>query len=231
MVRSVEALPYADLPTLTIEALDDRVSQILRDAIVSGSLAPGQRLVEARLAQRLGVSRAPVREALAVLEREGLVSSLPTRGLVVTLLTTKDVREIYGLRTALECWAVREVCRVLTNAQLEHLASVVERMEQSSLDTDTELLTREDVEFHRLIIEIAGNERLLQMYLTIRSQIRLLSRQVVTTLYSDLRQIPSRHRAILDVLRTRDAGRAEACVRSHISLVADIMIAAFPERA
>jgi DNA-binding GntR family transcriptional regulator len=147
----------------------------------------------------------------------------------VTVLTTRDVREIYGLRTALECWAVREVCRIVTDPQLDNLANVVARMEQSNLEIDTELLTREDVEFHRLLFKIAANERLSTIYLTLRNQIRLLSRQVITALYSNLRQIPNRHRAILDLLRTRNADRAEAITRAYITSVADATIAALPE--
>jgi DNA-binding GntR family transcriptional regulator len=133
---------FADLPTLTVEALNERVCQTLRDAIVTGKLAPGQRLVEEALAERLGVSRAPIREALAALQREGLVTCLPSRGVMVTVLTRRDVREIYGLRTALECWAVREACRIATPEQLETLAPLVAYMERSSLQVDKDFLTR-----------------------------------------------------------------------------------------
>jgi DNA-binding GntR family transcriptional regulator len=226
---SADAAPYAGLPTLAVEALNERVCQVLRDAIVTGALPPGQRLVEARLAEHLGVSRAPIREALRVLQREGLVTSLPARGVVVTVLTKRDVREIYGLRTALECWAVREACVKASPTQIKQIATLIEEMDQASLRNDADLLAAEDVRFHSLIFEISGNNRLLQVSSTILSQIRLLSTQVVHTLYTDLRLIPDRHHIILDAIRSGDADTAERCVRDHITSVADLIVAAFPD--
>ena len=218
---------YPELPTLTVEALTERVCESLRSSTTSGPLAPGQRLVEARLAERLGVSRAPVREAIRVLEREGLVRSLPRRGVIVSVLNIDDVREIYGLRSAVESWAGREACRKSTPDDLDELDRIVRAMKESSDSGEAGRLSALDVEFHRTICEIAGNQRLIDVWLGMLGQIRLLSRQVATTLYTDLSQIPSRHQAVLVALQARDADAVEVCIREHIDSVAHRLAGAF----
>jgi DNA-binding GntR family transcriptional regulator len=91
-----------------------------------------------------------------------------------------------------------------------------------------QFLTNNDVEFHRQVFELSGNQRLIDVFATIGSQIRVLSHQVVSTLYSDLGRIPERHQAIVDAIRSRDANAAEECVRAHVMSVAKRIIAAFP---
>ena len=219
---------YRNLQALTVERSNDLVYDRLRDAIITGDLSPGQRLVEARLATRLGVSRAPIREAIRVLEREGLVQSIPRRGSAVAMLSKEDVREIYGLRAALECAAVREVTVRANPELIERLTQLVAEMERGSHDKDRELLAAEDVAFHSAICEMAGNARLLRVWLSIHGQIRLLSRQVIGTVYQDLTPIPHRHELILEAIRAGDANAAEATIREHISSVVDQIMAAFP---
>ena len=104
------------------------VYEALRRAITSGDLVPGQRLVEATLANQLGVSRAPLREAIGVLERDGLISRLPRRGMVVSVLSRRDVVEIYGLRTALETWAIARACEEASAEEVAGLESIVDGM-------------------------------------------------------------------------------------------------------
>lgn len=222
---------YNSLQTLTVERSNDLAYERLRDAITSGALEPGRRLVESRLAARLGVSRAPVREAIRVLEREGLVRSVPRRGVTVTVLSKDDVREIYGLRAALECAAVRDAARNATPELLARLTTLVEAMHRGSRANDLELLAAEDVAFHSAICEFAGNARLHRVWSGIHAQIRLLSRQVIGTLYSDLTPIPHRHELILDAIRAGDMDVAERTIREHVSSVADRIVAAFPPSA
>lgn len=192
----------------------------LRTAITNGSLMPGQRLVEARLAERLGVSRAPLREAMRVLASEGLLTNLPRRGVMVALMQKSDAAEVYGLRIALESWAAREASRLATDADLASLRSLVAQMRRSSDTADLEVLSETDVAFHRRICEIAGNQRLVRVWTGILGQIRLLSRQVLGTLYVDLHRVPQRHLLIVEALEQRDLQLAETLVREHIESVA-----------
>lgn len=219
---------YDTLQVLTVDRSNDVVYERLRAAIIDGDLRPGQRLVEARLSERFGLSRAPIREAMRLLERDGLVQSLPRRGSTVVMLNKDDVREIYGLRAALECAAIRDVAREATPEFLDQLETMVEAMQQESRASDIALLSSADVAFHSAICEFAGNARLYQAWSSMHAQIRLLSRQVIGTLYSDLSPIPQRHEAILDAIRGGDMDAAEHVLRAHISSVADRIVAAFP---
>ncbi len=221
---------YAGLQSVTVETSTELVYANLHHAITSGALVPGQRLIEARLAERMGVSRAPLREAMQKLASEGLLENLPRRGVVVAILRRADAAEIYGLRTALECWAAREACRVATKPELASLVTLVKEMETSSNASDVELLSRADVAFHRRICEIAGNRRLLRAWMANLSQIRLLSRQVLGTLYADLHEVPHRHERIMEALNERQSEAAERLVREHIESVAARVLEAITKR-
>jgi DNA-binding GntR family transcriptional regulator len=213
-------LEYAGLQSVNVETSTDLVYASLHNAITSGALAPGQRLIEARLAERMGVSRAPLREAMQKLAAEGLLENLRRRGVVVAILREADAAEIYGLRTALECWAAREACRRATESELATLTTLVHEMERSSNASNVEVLSGEDVNFHRGICEMAGTGRLLRAWTANLSQIRLLSRQVLGTLYADLHQVPQRHERIIKALYEREPEAAERLVREHIESVA-----------
>ncbi len=120
---------YTGLQSVTVETSTELVYANLHDAITTGTLVPGQRLIEARLAERMGVSRAPLREAMQKLAAEGLLENLPRRGVVVAILRKADAAEIYGLRTALECWAAREACHRATESELAGLTDLIHEME------------------------------------------------------------------------------------------------------
>lgn len=219
---------YDTLQVLTVDRSNDLVYERLRAAIISGELQPGQRLVEARLGERLGLSRAPIRDAMRLLERDGLVQNVPRRGSTVVTLNRHDVREIYGLRAALECAAIRDVTLHATPELLAQLETLVAAMHQESQASDVALLSSDDVAFHSAICKFPGNARLFHAWSGIHAQILLLSRQVIGTLYSDLSPIPHRHEAILAAIRGGDMDTAERVIREHISSVADRVVAAFP---
>jgi DNA-binding GntR family transcriptional regulator len=220
---------YPGVPAVTLETSADLVYANLRRAITNGTLMPGQRLVEARLAERLGVSRAPLREAMRVLASEGLVSNVPRRGVMVAILRKSDAAEIYGLRIALETWAAREACRLASEADVAALRTLLAEMERSSEANDVEVLSGTDVIFHRRICEIAGNHRLLRVWTGILSQIRLLSRQVIVTLYADLHDVPKRHELIVEAIAQRNPVLVETLVREHIESVAARILAQMTE--
>lgn len=222
-------MPHEALLTITVEALAERVSKGLRDAIVNGALRPGERLVEERIAAQMGVSRAPVREALLILEREGLITSLPRRGVTVAVLTQQDVQEIYGFRSALECQAGRGACRKITADDVEELLALTGGMRQSDVASDRQKLAAEDFAFHQRIFEISGNGRLLKAWLGIMSQVRLLQRHVLAAYGVDVGEMARRHEAIVDALRSGDPDTAERCLRDHIEKTAHEVFELFPD--
>ncbi len=222
--------PYGGIATISVKRSNDLVYQSLRKAISSGTLPPGRRLIEMQLADQLGVSRAPLREAVRVLEREGLITRLPRRGMIVAVLTRTDIAETYGLRTALECWAVRIACERITPVSLRKLENQVKAIETSSSAGNLGLLRDEDVLFHKTICELSGNRRLMDVWLSNLAQIQLLSAQSLDAMHSDLDLVPRRHQLIADAIAARDADLAETRVREHILTAAGRILEAMPDQ-
>jgi DNA-binding GntR family transcriptional regulator len=185
----------------------------LRERILNLYLEPGARLHEAELAAELAVSRTPLREALRMLLAEDLVEQLPTGGTVVRRLDLQDMRELYAVRAALEGLAVREACQRLTEADLEALEGLVERM-RLLVDHPAEL-TRLGGEFHARIAAIAGNRRCEQLLRQLHGHMRRY--HVLSSRRGPRRRVALEdHRALFEVLRDRDPEAAERTVRDHI---------------
>jgi DNA-binding GntR family transcriptional regulator len=205
--------------------LVERVRTRLRQAILEGALPPGERLVEADLAAQLGVSRAPVRDALRMLEHDGLVTANGRRGRFVTVLSARDAWEVYTLREALEAMAVGIVARSCPPEVLDQAERIVEEMHVASRRGDRASLSRLDVSFHRLICETADHERLLRTWDSMSTLISLLSRQVIGAQYDDLEAVPARHQLLVDVIREGDVDAATAAIKGHIESVAQSVVA------
>lgn len=187
------------------------VADILRDAIFSGTYAPGASLREVELSAALEVSRGPVREALSLLEREGLVQSVWHRGTAVTTLSPDDIAELHSLRGALEELAVTQVVR--SGADIAAVDAAVLTMERAR--TEHEML-RADIEFHDAVYTAAGHSRLLVAWQAIRSQVYLL---LLTRIGVDARHyltdLPAEHRELADALRSKDVAAAVALFATH----------------
>ncbi|WIX99103.1 GntR family transcriptional regulator [Amycolatopsis mongoliensis] len=199
--------------------LADEVADRIRDAIFDGVYAPGSPLREVELAEALGVSRGPVREALLKLDREGLVRSEWHRGTTVTSLSEVDVAELDSLRAALEQLAVGLV--VDRAPGLEEVDAAVTRMERAA---DEHEMVRCDLEFHDAIYRAAGHRRLGEAWQAIRSQVHLflLTRIGVET-DGYLAGIPAEHRQLADALRARDREAALELFATHRKHAFDIL--------
>jgi DNA-binding GntR family transcriptional regulator len=211
--------------------LVDRVRTRLSQAILGGALVPGDRLVETDLAAQLGVSRAPVRDALRILEYDGLVTSLGRRGRFVTVLSPRDAWEVYTLRESLEVMAFELVVGTCPPEVLDQAERVIGEMRAAAAAGDRRMLSHLDVRFHRLICETSDHGRLLATWDSMSNLINLLSRQVVGTLYVDLSEVTDRHQLLLDVVRSGDVGAATAAIRSHIRSVAQRVVARLDDDA
>lgn len=180
--------------------LTDSVAESLRAAIFRRTLQPGQRIPEAQFAIKLGVSRAPVRDALAVLLQEGLVNR-DSRGAAVTLLSRADVDEISELRLALERLAITLAIRNASDEQLAKLADNIRRTARANAVGEAGEL---DLEFHELIVRAANNRRLLDSWLALRGQVRLLLLQMDHDDAKYPRHTASAHRRVLKAMQARD---------------------------
>jgi DNA-binding GntR family transcriptional regulator len=205
-----------DAATPNRRSLSDDVVDRLRSAIVRGTFAPGQRLSEVALAEAFSVSRGPIREALTVLEREGLLKVERHRGAWVTLLSRQDIDEIYELRLALERLAMERAARLATSEDCAAMAEVIELLRDAverKAVFDTVAL---DVRFHDLIYRAARHDRLYQSWALLRPQIEtfLNSRPSDQNAYLD--KAVREHSELLEVIRRHDRERAVTMIELHI---------------
>ncbi len=194
---------------------------IIRQAIVEGAVKPVERLIEERWAKELGISRTPVREALLLLEGEGLVSLLPNKGAVVRRFSKDDVVEIYELRAVLEGYAARKASTLITKEEITSLRCIADRMEASlkrafpSKEEEARWLVIQNNEFHSLISEASRNER-LQSILKAIIEVPLVFKGYFWFGREERKLSNHYHRRLILVLENRDGERAELLMKEHI---------------
>lgn len=190
------------------------VYEILRQAIVTGEIRPGEILNEANLAQKYDIGKTPTREALLLLTHENFLEAMPRVGYIVTRLTTQDLLEIYALRTLLEVEAVGLAAERITAAEIQQLELNNEREAQLSGQNTREvarLAYRINYEFHTGIARAAGNNRLVKL-------IGELIDDLERALYFDpYIADPSQHREIIESLKSHDRPRAQEAMRAHLT--------------
>ncbi|MBY0373797.1 MAG: GntR family transcriptional regulator [Bryobacteraceae bacterium] len=214
------------------ESATDAVHTALKQAILSSVLRPGERLNVHELADQLGVSLTPVRNAVQLLEAEGLVEVRPRSGTFVASVSAEDVRETFAIRRALECLAIEEAATALTNEELTHLRDLFERLRRP-LDSDEAKKQHEldNAEFHLTILRAARNRKLLEMYQALNAHIRIARIHAgETTWEKRLQQEQREHQAILRALTARDPERAVAAMRDHIDRSGESMLRSIAER-
>jgi DNA-binding GntR family transcriptional regulator len=191
----------------TPPSLVDLAVETLRRMIMSGQLLPGARVVENQLKDDLGISRPPLREALRILEREGLVVQQPRRGVIVTPLTLHDVYEIFTLRRELERFAVRLAVPVRDPARLDRCRLHLAAMEEAAKNGDEIRHGERAFEFHAAIIGLAGHQRLEDAYRRMQMQMLLcmaMNRRARDEV-EDIAQDTARHRRLLETIERGDA--------------------------
>jgi DNA-binding GntR family transcriptional regulator len=198
---------------LTRTVLREQVKELLLERILDGTYAPGDRLVETRIAQELGTSQAPVREALRELELLRFVESKPYVGARVREVSEKELAEIYPVRAAIEEVAAREAAARL-DGNVESLAAELVAMHRAAELGDLHGQVEADVRFHRLIVEASGNRTLLEVW----SSLRVEARTVITVLATgvDRHELAEMHRPILEALAGGDPEKAGRVVREHV---------------
>lgn len=212
-------------------ALAVEIAARVRTAILDGHFGPGERLGEELLARAMGVSRGPVREALARLEREGLVVIRRNRGAFVAQLSPADLEEVHTLRSSLERLAIERAVRFADSTVLDELEAVVAAMAAHAERGIGEPEAAElDLRFHDLIYRASNHRRLQECWANLRPQIHivLLSRNVAHPDFRD--HLVASHRAILDALRDRDAPRAVALLDDHLRGSYERVALAFGQR-
>lgn len=193
------------------------IADALREGILAGTIRAGADLVEGDLAARFGVSRGPVRDALRELAREGLVVDLPRRGTLVSTLTFADIQEVYEVREGLEVTASTLVIERASDTEIAGLGSLVDAMEEArARRADYGESLALDLAFHRGLVVLTGNSRLIAAYEQMLSQTQLLVRtaeQVNPRLRLGLRR--SAHRDILGAITAREVSHSRSAIAEH----------------
>ncbi|MCC8136895.1 MAG: GntR family transcriptional regulator [Clostridiales bacterium] len=204
--------------------LRDVVFQTLRQAILRGEIRPGERLMEIHLAQKLGVSRTPVREAIRMLELEGLVMTIPRRGAVVAEITVSDMEDVLEVRMALEELAVQIVCKKLTKEQLDELKELAAGFRRTLGGGDVGECAQADMLFHDAIYNATGNKRLVQILNNLREQMYRYRMEYLKD-KSTHQILVEEHAEILQALEQRDEQKALEATRRHIGRQKEHIIA------
>lgn len=204
--------------TLNMDAylpLRDVVFNTLREAILRGDLRPGERLMELQLAAKLGVSRTPIREAIRMLEQEGLAVTTPRKGAEVAGMTLKDMEDVLEIREALDDLAVRIACDKINDEQLKYLTAVKDEFEQSTKTGDVKQIAQADVNFHDVIYEATGNPKLVTLLSNLREQVYRYRVEYI----KDPNNYPiliAEHEAIVEGLRQRDKKAVTLAMQEHV---------------
>lgn len=204
--------PIVDKPQSQVRS---KVHHRLREAIIQGNLRPGDRLVERKLAAQLRVSRTPVREAIRVLEREGLVSHIPRVGAVVAEVDSQDVLDVYRIRAVLEGLAARLAAERIGEDQLEELNSLLRQVNRFARTGEHDRMETAHREFNDVLYRAAGSRRLYRMITTLVDYIGVHVR-IGYSRPGRVAEAEGEHRRLVEAIKMRDGDLAESTARAHI---------------
>ena len=205
----------ATISMLQNHSLTGAVQQEIERLINVGELGPGDKLTEAALAERLGVSRGPVREAFRVLEEAGLVQLEKNRGVYVRQVPLGEALEIFDLRAMIEAHVGATLANNATEQQLKHLKKLVLQMEQAVKVVDETTYYRLNIEFHEAIVSYTGNKKLISMYRKLTQELSLFRRRNFSD-HALLVTSVDEHRDILDAIGSRNADKAAQALKQHV---------------
>ena len=195
--------------------LRDVVFNTLRNAILTGELSPGERLMEIKLADKLGVSRTPIREAIRKLELEGLVVNTPRKGAEVANISAEDLRDVLEVRRSLEVLAISLACDKMTDETLELLYENIDAFKHSIDAKATSDIASVDVTFHDIIYKATGNNRLIQILNNISEQMYRYRFEYIKNKESWNRLVEE-HMNIYEAIKNRDKDLAVKSILLHI---------------
>nr|WP_318684422.1 GntR family transcriptional regulator [uncultured Acetatifactor sp.] len=195
--------------------LRDVVFNTLRQAILTGELKPGERLMEIHLANRLGVSRTPIREAIRKLELEGLVTMIPRRGAEVAQITEKNMSDVLEVRRALDALCVELACDRITQEELNSLKQACEDFEIAVNTRDVKRIAQADVELHDIIVRATGNDRLIQLVNNLSEQMYRYRFEYIKDT-SQHERLVEEHRIIYQAIVDKDKETASRAAKIHI---------------
>jgi DNA-binding GntR family transcriptional regulator len=211
----MERQPLVPIRLDTYKPLRELVFESLREAIIAGQLRPGERMMEIQMAEEMGVSRTPVREAIRKLELEGLVVMVPRKGAYVAGLSLKDMTDVFEIRRALEGLAAELAAERISDDELEEMERYLIKIAKDIESGDVHKVVETDTDFHSLLYKSSRNSRLSQIISNLREQIQ---RFRTTSLSSPgrMKSALEEHRKIVEAIATRDGELARKITQEHI---------------
>ena len=214
-MRCLTREPLLPIKLDNYKPLRELVFESLREAIISGKLAAGERLMEIQMAEEMGVSRTPVREAIRKLELEGLVVMIPRKGAYIAGLSLKDIADVFEIRSALEGLAAELAAERITDNELEDLERHLVKISEESETGDLDKVVATDTDFHSLIYKASRNQRLSQIINNLREQIQRF-RTTSLSYPGRMKAAVEEHRKIVEALSMRDGELARRLAFEHI---------------
>ncbi|MEX2274661.1 MAG: GntR family transcriptional regulator [Actinomycetota bacterium] len=214
-------------------SLAEDAADRIREQILAGGFEQGEHLVEARIAQQLNVSRGPVREAFKLLRAEGLLEEELRRGTFVVSITEADVREIYGLRAAIEGRAAKLLAKRGDEVSIRRLRALSDAIERAAAANDSRAISQADLDFHQVVCELSGNERLLEVFQRYVPMLRSLL-QLDERVQPSTDAISQQHGPLVDAVEAGDDAKATALFEAHSEEAGELIaayIAKLPERS
>jgi len=211
-----------NLPQIKNISIREQTVDALREAILTGELKPGQALIEMDLSKQLGVSRAPVREALRILNSEGLVETIPYHGTTVGRLTKNDIEEIYSMRILLETFAVERIISMNNNEHVDRLMDLYQQMVDAGENNDLKTVNEIDRDFHDALISMSQHHLLEMMWQMVAMKVRQVM-ALRNMRNSDLTQIARNHLPIIEQIRFGNIEEAKNLLSKHIASAGDLI--------
>jgi DNA-binding GntR family transcriptional regulator len=211
---TIQVAPREDSGHVGRVMLSSQVKEFIIQAILSGEFEPGTRVVESSLARRLGVSQAPVREAIRELTATGFLEAEPYKGTSVCRFSLQDLQEVYAVRSALEQVAARLAAPRVTEADIACFEGILDEMIDAARRHDLRRMTKLDNKFHETIVQLSGNKMLRRTF-----HLLLLGYWTTITVRLsklDLEELAARHKDLLEALKSRDPEPAAAAMQRHI---------------
>lgn len=212
--------------------LRELVCEALSDAIRQGILKPGDRLMENQLADDLGVSRTPIREAMRQLEIDGYVIMIPRRGTYVSDLTMRDINEVFEIRATLEALAGQLAAKRITPEEIEQLKNLLAQIETIAQQKKTleqmDDIVKYDMQFHEILYQASRNKRLVDIISNLREQVRRF-RKVSMSFHGRIFETIKEHRAIVQAIEKQDADEARLMAKLHIEKSEQTFLASMEE--
>jgi len=194
--------------------MSEEIADIIRENIISGNINPGEKVNEYQVAKLLNISRPPIREAFRLLAAEGLITLVPRKGAFVSKLSFREVKEIYEMKSMMESFAVRLAIPIIDEKEVSKLDSILKLMEEMIKKNNFKKIQSLNIEFHRKIIEMSKNKKLIYFYESIIMPIRKYQRLGLSA-PSSWKTSFKEHRDIVEAIRSRNIELAERLTREH----------------